>query len=66
MKKHDPEVIRVRGLGFFGALCIAFIVLKLVGVISWHWAWVLGPLWIPWALIFLIAIVCAIIGKIIE
>ena len=66
MKKHDPEVIRVRGLGFFGALSIAFIVLKLVGVISWHWAWVLGPLWIPWALIFLIAIVCAIIGKIIE
>lgn len=34
------------GLGFSSVLCIIFIVLKLVGVISWSWWWVLSPLWI--------------------
>lgn len=48
------------GLGFCGALTIAFIVLKLCGVIEWSWAWVLAPLWIPIAIvgaIFLIMII---------
>jgi len=35
------------GTGFCGLLTIAFIVLKLLGVIGWSWWWVLGPLWIP-------------------
>lgn len=26
-------------------LGIAFIVLKLCGVINWHWAWVTAPVW---------------------
>ena len=26
-------------------LGIAFIVLKLCGVIDWHWAWVAAPIW---------------------
>lgn len=34
------------GIGFIGALTILFIALKLCGVINWHWAWVLSPLWI--------------------
>ncbi len=29
-----------------GLLLVAFIVLKLVGVIDWSWWWVLSPLWI--------------------
>lgn len=29
------------------SLLITFIVLKLCGVISWSWWWVLSPLWIP-------------------
>ena len=39
------------GVGFLGLLSIAFIVLKLTGVISWSWAWVLLPLWGPLALV---------------
>ena len=35
------------GGGFCGLLTIAFIVLKLMGYISWSWIWVLSPLWIP-------------------
>jgi hypothetical protein len=33
-----------RGIGFFGLLTIVFITLKLIGVINWHWIWVLSPI----------------------
>ena len=29
-----------------GLLTIAFVVLKLTGVIAWTWWWVLSPLWL--------------------
>lgn len=35
------------GIGFCGLLTIAFVVLKLIGVITWSWVWVFAPLWIP-------------------
>lgn len=35
------------GPGFLGLLTIAFVVLKLTGVIAWPWLWVLAPLWLP-------------------
>ena len=41
------------GIGFFGLLQIAFIVLKLCGVIAWSWWWVLLPIWAPLSLILL-------------
>jgi hypothetical protein len=44
------------GIGFLGALTIVFIVLKLTGVITWSWWWVLSPIWIP-VLIALLVIV---------
>ena len=34
------------GITFGGGLQIAFIVLKLLGVIKWSWIWVLCPMWI--------------------
>ena len=33
------------GIWFAGYLTIAFVVLKLTGVIAWSWLWVLSPLW---------------------
>ena len=33
-------------IGFIGLLTIVFVTLKLCGVISWSWLWVLSPLWI--------------------
>jgi hypothetical protein len=33
------------GIGFFGLLGVAFIVLKLTHVINWSWWWVTIPLW---------------------
>lgn len=42
------------GIGFTGALTIAFIVLKLTGYITWSWWWVLSPTLIVLAIIALI------------
>lgn len=49
------------GVGFCGLLTIAFIVLKLCGVINWSWVWVLAPLWIGWALALMVVLVAAAI-----
>lgn len=46
-----------KGIGFAGVLTVAFIVLKLCGVIKWSWLWVLSPIWISiviWVLTFVI------------
>lgn len=39
------------GVGFGGLLCVAFVVLKLCGVIDWSWWWVISPIWIPIAIV---------------
>lgn len=57
----------VRRNRFVGLLTIAFIVLKLLGVISWSWLWVLSPIWISAALtlviIAIVIIVALIVGR---
>ena len=54
------------GGGFCGLLTIAFIVLKLCGVISWSWVWVLSPLWIGLALSLAIVIIALIVMAIVA
>jgi len=39
------------GTNILGLLGIAFVVLKLTGVIDWSWWWVLSPFWIGAVLI---------------
>jgi hypothetical protein len=54
------------GIEFGGALALLFIGLKLGGVITWSWLWVLCPLWMPlaFALVFLVIAPCAaVVGK---
>jgi len=34
------------GTDYAGILFIIFLVLKLIGVITWSWWWVTSPLWI--------------------
>lgn len=34
------------GVSFADLLTIAFVVLKLTGVIDWSWWWVISPMWI--------------------
>ena len=52
-------------IGFADLLAIAFIVLKLLGKITWSWWWVLSPIWIP-AIIVVIFIVISIIAGLIA
>lgn len=53
---------RSGGIGFAGLLTIVFIVLKLLGKITWSWWWVLSPLWISFGLVILILFICVLIG----
>lgn len=41
-------------IGFAGLLTIVFIVLKLMGSITWSWLWVLSPMWIGFILWLLV------------
>lgn len=48
------------GVGFCGLLAIAFIILKLCGVIKWSWLWVLSPIWIPAIIVTAIVLIIMI------
>ena len=56
------------GIGFGGLLAILFIGLKLGGVITWSWWWVLSPIWFPLVLVIgifaVVAIIAAAVGVI--
>ena len=60
----DKVEVSGGGVGFGGLLAIAFIVLKLCGVINWSWLWVLSPLWIPLAIVLGILIVVGVVAGI--
>ena len=42
------------GIGVLGLLGVAFVVLKLTGVIDWSWWWVTLPFWIGIAVVIFI------------
>jgi fatty acid desaturase len=41
-------------------LLVLFVALKLTGVITWSWWWVLAPLWIPLGLILVVLLVVGV------
>lgn len=51
------------GLGVCDVLAIVFIVLKLLGVITWSWVWVLSPIWISIIIVLVLCGVIALIDK---
>ena len=51
------------GVGFVGLLTIAFIVLKLLGVITWSWVWVLAPMWIDAILVIVLLAVVLLVDR---
>jgi hypothetical protein len=53
------------GIGFTGLLTILFIALKLLGVITWSWWWVLSPLWIS-AIVGVILLAIVILVEVIK
>ena len=52
---------RSGGIGFIGLLTIVFIVLKLLGKITWTWFWVLSPIIFPAILVGIILIIILIV-----
>lgn len=59
-REHTP---RSGGIGFFGALTLIFITLKLCGIIAWTWVWVLAPLWLPLFVGLLFVLLMLIVGN---
>ena len=47
------------GIGVFGLLGVAFVVLKLCGVIDWSWWWVTAPFWGP---VLLVLVILGVVG----
>ena len=47
---------------FSTLLGLAFIILKLCGVITWSWIWILAPIWISWIITLFVILIVAIIG----
>lgn len=61
MSREKDKRNTAGGVGFLGLLTIAFIVLKLTGVIGWSWWLVLLPLWGPAALVLAILIIALVV-----
>lgn len=51
------------GIGFTGLLTILFIALKLLGIITWRWVWVLSPIWIDAILVALLLTILVILDR---
>ena len=62
MEKENVQVVR-RGLSFSSVLTLIFITLKLLGVITWSWFFVLLPtiLAVGFSILFCISIVILLI-----
>ncbi len=56
----------VSGISFTQLLTIVFIVLKLLGKITWSWWWVLSPLWIPIAIAIVVMVIWGVILALIS
>ena len=54
MKDNNNRQTTTASIGFLDLLAIVFIVMKLLGKITWSWWWVLAPIWIPVAVLIAI------------
>ena len=50
-----------QGPGVLSLLLVAFIVMKLCGVITWSWLWVLSPFWIPLVIVVVALIIIGLV-----
>ena len=61
MASDNKSSVHYSGITFGGLLTIVFIALKLTNHIDWSWWWVLSPLWIEMALVFLTVVIVLIV-----
>lgn len=60
---REKQTIVSGGVGFIGLLTIAFIVLKLLNIITWSWIWVLSPIWIEAILVIVLLVVVLLVNR---
>ena len=53
----------VNSPNFFECLTLLFIGLRVAGVTTMPWLWVLSPLWLPACLVIVVACVAVLLGK---
>lgn len=58
---EEKKSTKTGGISFAGLLTIAFVVLKLCGVIAWSWWWVLSPVWIMAIIVVIVVIITVIV-----
>lgn len=66
MKKTNTKNSKKNSVSFATLLTLTFIVLKLCGVISWSWLWVLSPLWLGTFITIAVTIICILLAKSIK
>lgn len=54
MSSNNNTTAVAGGTSISTLLTVLFVALKLTGVISWSWWWVVSPLWISWGLIIIL------------
>lgn len=59
--KDNKVAATCGGFGFTELLTVAFIVLKLCGIIKWSWFWVLSPILFSLAFAILVLIIAVIV-----
>lgn len=57
---NNNNGVTYSGIGFTGLLGVAFVVLKLCGIINWSWWWVTIPIWGPIVIALLIVLIVTI------
>lgn len=57
MESKKQTVIIDRSIDSLSLLGVAFVVMKVLGTITWSWWWVLAPFWIPAALALILALI---------
>ena len=45
-----------KGMGPLSTLTMIFVVLKLTNNLAWSWGWVLSPLWMPFVIVIVLAL----------
>ena len=58
---EDKKVVVSGGTSLSTLLTVAFVVLKLCGVISWSWFWVFSPIIFAWGIAVLLIVITSII-----
>ncbi len=62
----EKKQVTREGSGLAGMVFIVFLVLKLLGKITWSWWWVTAPLWGSAAVALAIIVVCVLIAGVIT